>query len=190
MNATVIAACITAVVTIIGWVIVRLKDINANRLKIHQDFVMKQIEELYGPLYNLVLQINNFWDIEQNLLNRENDKSKQDKVRVYFREHYYYPLHLEVRLLLKNKTHLLQNQTMPKSFDTYLKHSTQETVQIDIWNNLNISTIDVAGIPWPDEFETDIKSTLGILMKNYDKLLPDMNTKNRTPETPDTPVSL
>jgi hypothetical protein len=169
-------AIITGSLSIIGGFLInfyiRKKEDKTKRLQIKLEYLNKQIEELYGPLYSYIQQIFNYWDVQQELIS-PNDINNQDRDRIiiFFREKYFYPLHNQIRDLLKNKFNLIEGNKLPESFRKYLQHSTLETTQITLWNELNIDTQHTNGIPWPNEFENDVKKTLDVLMKRYDTLL-------------------
>lgn len=176
IDAPVLAAITASSISIIGGFLInfyiRKKEDKTKRLQIKIEYLNRQIEELYGPLYSHIQQIYNYWDVRQKLLSPDGLHHEQkDRITIYFREKYFFPLHNQIRDLLKNKLNLIEGIELPESFWTYLQHSTLETTQIAIWNELNIGTQHTKGIPWPNEFETDVKMTLDVLMKRYDNFL-------------------
>lgn len=174
-NGSVIAAIVTGTITILSWPILnylnKSREDRTRRLESKLKHVNKQIEELYGPLYSLIQQVYNIWEVHQDILKPldKNDPNRE-RIIIYFREKYFYPLHIEIRSIIKTKFHLIEGIELPESFWVYLNHSTQETIQIDIWNNLQIDTQYVKGIPWSNLFEKDIKKTLDKLMFSSESL--------------------
>ena len=180
MSSQVIAALITGFVTILGWnVLTFLNNRKENQTKLLQfqiEHISRQIEELYGPLFNLVNQLNMYYDTKEKITEVFNTTDqKKEIINIFIRENYFYQLHDEIRKLIKNKYHLIDNNELPNSYRDYLLHSTQETLQIDIWNKLQIDTSIVKGIVWPDQFDIDTKKHLDSLKYRYNQLLSKLN---------------
>ena len=179
IEAPVLAAVIAGSATILGGLLInfyiRRNEDKTKRLQIKLEFLNKQIEELYGPLYSLIQLIINYWDVQQKIISREGlSLESKEQIIKFFRERYFFPLHNQIRKLIKNKFNLIEGIELPKSFWIYLQHSTLETTQITILKELNIDTQHLKEIPWPKEFEKDIKQTLDLLMLNYNKLLQEI----------------
>jgi len=167
---------ITATITILGWFTVSfLSKWHENQNKHFQlnlDHISRQIEELYGPLFNLVNQLNMYYKVKENIVSKLDPQDPNlEKINGFLREDYFHSLHADVRNLLKTKYHLIDDNTLPKSYLDYLHHSTQESLQIEIWKKLNINTSKVKGLPWPDQFEVDVKTKLDKLKKEYNALI-------------------
>lgn len=177
MDSNILATLITAFITISGWIIsnylLRKREDRTKRLQIRLDYTRSQIEELYGPLYSLINQIFKYWEVHENILEPFDDSTK-NQLENYFREKYFAPIHLEIKELMKAKFHLIEGDEYPQSFWDYLQHSTQESVQVDIWNELHLSTSHVKGIPWPEKFSNDVKSQLDVLKRRYNNLINEL----------------
>ncbi len=179
-NSQVVAACITGFVTITGWTatnyILRRRENRNKLLQLKLEHISRQIEELYGPLFSLVDQLDNYYNSKQKILAGANlDEQRKEEFNVFLRENYFYQLHQEIRQLLKEKYHLIKENQLPQSFKDYLEHSIQETLQIDIWDKLKLSTANVEGMPWPDQFDKDARQSLNTLKEEYDRLLEQLN---------------
>ena len=68
----VLVAFIAAMVTAAGWVITnfisRVREDRTRRLELTLAHIERQIEELYGPLLNLIVQIRATWAVQRRLL--------------------------------------------------------------------------------------------------------------------------
>jgi len=161
-----------------------LETIKAELTRISQDRTRKleslkrhyerQIEEFYGPLFNMVHQVfvaNHIqWELlsvrdsnGQTMINEDN----AEKIRDYFHSTYFSPMHAEIRKILSSKLYLIEGSEMPKSFYLYLKHAAQEHDQRSLWRDYKIDTSFLRGEPWPNNFYEDIKSGFERAMKNY-----------------------
>jgi hypothetical protein len=179
MDTTILATLITAFITIAGWILtnylLRKKEDRTKRLQIRLDHTRMQIEELYGPLYSLINQVFTYWDVKERLISQPLSDPEKERIDLLFRERYFSKIHLEIKALLKTKFHLIEGVEFPDSYWDYLQHTTQETVQCDIWNELKINTSRLNGYPWPPNFNKDVKKQLDMLMKRYESILKVLN---------------
>lgn len=175
-------ALITGAVTAAGWFITRILDsVNSRRNKrseIRQQHVQKQIEEFYGPLFSLVWQVFNNNHLQYRILSSDRlDRDQQGRVKEYFANICFKPIHEEIRQILKSKLYLVEGAEMPLCFYDYLQHSLQEIIQHDLWSLQQIDTSFVAGLPFPQPFFDEIERSLKRLMAEYeskvDALRPD-----------------
>jgi hypothetical protein len=163
---------ITVAVTAFGWYATyfyaKKKENRTRRLEIQLKYKGQQIEQLYGPLISLIEQIFNVWEVRQAILNGARySEENQRQIKNFLWQRYFFPLHQEIRDLLRTKLYLLDGNNLPASFSKYLQHATQESCQHQIWSELKIDTSHVAGLPWPDGFHTDVRRTLDRLMNDY-----------------------
>jgi hypothetical protein len=181
-TAAIIGTSVTAVVTIVGWnvshILAKKREDDTRRLEKELRHIQQQIEEFYGPLFNLIEQIFNVWTVRENVLfpgGRPDDMAgtdlRRDKIPAFIQECYFFPLHEKIGAILISKLYLVDAVTVPDSFKQYLEHSTQQIVQHRLWKELNVSTDNVPGVPWPDEFYDDIRNALESLMNRQDRLL-------------------
>jgi len=173
-------AIIAGLLTIVGGIVsvhaTKKRDDQTRRLQLKLDHLRSQIQEFYGPLYSLVNQIFIIWDtIEAIRKPKKLPPEDEDRIRKYFLEKHFQPLHQEIRDLIKSKFHLIEDIELPESFVKYLRHSIQEATQAEIWSGLKIDTSFVRGVPWPSKFDDDVKSALNELMKKYDDLLKELD---------------
>ena len=107
--------------------------------------LQRQIEEFYGPLFNLVNEI----DVSKQVLDvitAETRKLSPDatiQAKVFVRETHMKPLHDEIIKLLHTKMYLIDTVDIPASFREYLHHAFQERLQREIWTQIHLDTSDV-----------------------------------------------
>jgi hypothetical protein len=159
-------------VTVVGWyatyVYTKLREDRTRRLDIALKLRARQIEELYGPLLSLIEQIFVVWQVRQNVFKAGNYSDDEGRrIREFFWKTYFTPLHDQAGALLRTKLYLLENARVPKSFEEYLEHATQEACQHRLWSELGIDTSKVKGRKWPTKFHDDVKDALDRLMGEY-----------------------
>jgi hypothetical protein len=178
MNSQIIAVILTGLVTIVSLIasnyFIRKKEDRTRRLQIKMEYISKQIEEFYGPLYSFLKQIRNYRDVREIITLKGSPHQDKEKIVIFFREEYVAPLNEEIRELIKTKFHLIEGKELPESFKAFLVHATQLSTQIRLWKELQMDTREVLGTPAPLEFEVDVKKTLLQLMKKYDDLLKEL----------------
>jgi hypothetical protein len=132
----------------------------------------RQIEEFYGPLNNMVYQLYVCHETKAKLISHfRGDEIKIAKIEQYFRTNYLWPLHTETRDIIKKKLYLIEGPEMPESFYYYLRHSLQERDQWELYEKFGIDSSFLQGLPWPSQFEFDIKKGFKTAMANYEFLL-------------------
>jgi hypothetical protein len=130
----------------------------------------RQVEDFYGPLFNMVHQIYVANDVMERIVKRV-DGPAAEKVRDYFHETYFDPFHDQIRAVLRAKLYLVEGTVMPQSFYLYLKHAAQERDQRALYKRLDIKTEFLRGEPWPSNFHEDIESGFHAAMRNYERCL-------------------
>ena len=173
---------LAALVTIVGWFVAyyltKRREMHQRRQELMVKHLERQIEEFYGPLFNLVEQIFACEEVQSDILEEDTSPAKrhlsdeqQAQVRDFLYHDYFQSLHDEMRLILKTKLFLVEGEDVPESFDEYLRHSTQERVQKMLWERLHVDTSYIQGRSWPKGFYTDIKSGLDSVMLQYEQMM-------------------
>jgi hypothetical protein len=182
MSDPIITALIGAAVAVVGWFVsqflIRAREDRTRRLETLLKQSQKQIEEFYGPLFNIVHQIFVSSHVQYDILTAR-DSSGHDKltseqksrITEFFLDNYFGKLHQEVNQILKTKLYLIEGSEMPERFFMYLRHVNQERDQRLIAKDLGIDTSFIPGLPWPDDFYTDIKRGFERAMRNYEDSL-------------------
>jgi hypothetical protein len=163
---------ITVSATAVGWYVTyaytKHKEDRTRRLEIQLKYRAQQIEQLYGPLLSLIEQIFNVWRVRENVLEPGRYSPEDEhRIRHFFWQRYFMPLHKEIGDLLRTRLYLLEGNRLPASFSEYLVHSTQEASQHLLWDELKVDTSRVKGSPWPDQFDDDVKEALDRLMDEH-----------------------
>jgi hypothetical protein len=130
----------------------------------------RQIEEFYGPLWNLVHQLY-VSNETKDRLERRLSAEQRAIVDRYYHETHFRPIHEEIRQILKTRLYLVDSAAMPDSFYAYLRHALQERDQRDLAEQQHIDTSFLKGVPWPEGFHDEIKRGFDSAMKNYEECL-------------------
>ncbi len=190
-----IVGLITAVVTIIGWLVTRKLEIErratadartdrTRRIELRLRYYERQIQEFYGPIYSLIQLIWSIWAIKERFekeLSPDDNKQPihevRSKIDSFIGTAYFTPIHEEIRGILKTRLFLIEGAQMPDSFYEYLVHSMMENVQHSLWTKEGISTLSVKGQPWSYEFPKDIEKGLDDALKNYDRIIKELESE-------------
>lgn len=174
MSPTVEVAAITAAVTMLGWVVssvlTKRREKATQQLERTVHYLERQIEEFYGPLFNLVHQVVIANHVLFSILSsRSSDVVRADagKVREFFQDNYFFPLHQQINEILKSKLYLIEGTQLPEPIYQYLRHAAQERAQALLWRQSGIDTSYVAGLPYPNELYDVIKGGLDEVMQRY-----------------------
>lgn len=138
----------------------------------------RQIEEFYGPLFNMVHQVFVANHIQWELLNAHDKEGPQgaapkhtETIHEYYQSTYFLPFHDEIRKIMRSKLYLIEGSDLPESFYRYLKHAAQERDQRALWQGHGIDTSFLQGEPFPSDFYDDIKAGFETAMKNHEYCL-------------------
>jgi len=181
MDDKLIAAFIALCVSLVGWLIqyllARKKEDNSRRIEKTAIYIQRQIEEFYGPLYNLIHQVAAAIEIQKDILSRPTFLSDSHRTQVvdFFQNNYFFPLHHQINDVLKTKLYLIEGSELPESFYSYLVHARQEESQARLWKEHGVDTSFVLGHPFPSDLYSDVKHDLDKLMDEYARLTKKSN---------------
>lgn len=178
MRTEVLLAVLAAVVTASGWFVTyflaKRREDRTRRLEKAVRHLERQIEEFYGPLFNLVHQVVIANHVQHRILagtgKGKLGPEQAEAVRRFFRDRYFFPVHAEINQILKTRLHLAEGAAMPEVFYRYVKHAVQEQAQAALWQEHQVDTSFVPGEPYPNDFYDAVKGGLDRLMEEYDRL--------------------
>jgi hypothetical protein len=174
MTTEVALALIAGLVTGAGWLVTHYLERQREQTRLRREargkYLERQVEELYGPLFNLTMQIVATNHVRYGVLSNLPTDKRGAIDQLFYRE-YFRPLHDATRELLRTRLHLVEGNRLPESFYQYLRHSIQERVQQDLWSEHQIDTSAVKGVPFPNEFPALVQTTLEQLLREYDLVL-------------------
>jgi hypothetical protein len=154
--------------TALGWFVIRWREDRQKGIERELKYCERQIEEFYGPLFNLMEQMFAAERVQQTFLDASNDQ--EDKIRTYFQENYFLPFHSEIIQILKGKLYLVEGANVPSSFPGYLEHACDERTRraLNIWPQISFR--------WPTDFERHLTDGLRAVMTKYDGLIKKLET--------------
>ena len=182
MDVTLTVALLGAVVTALGWLISHILSTSAEsrrqRLTSQMEFTKQQLEELYGPLTFLILEgQQTFQDFNAALGWKEDPPegyalSEQEHQTVFFWvENDFLPRNKKIQELLSSKTHLIEGEGVPESFLIFLDHYNSWNINHLRWQKQGKEYGWRSKIPWPINFNEDVKSTFRSLKKRHADLI-------------------
>jgi hypothetical protein len=187
-EATLIAGIIAAFVTAVGWLAVHLftsaRDREARsaaseaadrikRLEMLLKQAEAQISQFYGPVHGLIQQIWAIWEVKEKFRGGI-DGDTYASIEFFLIDDYFATYHEKIRTLMRENMHLIQGAIMPDSFYRYIKHSMMENIQAKLWKDKQIDTSAINGLPWPEDFPTDVELGLRDAIGRYDSILEEL----------------
>jgi hypothetical protein len=159
-----------AVVTVIGWFVIRWREDRQKGLERELKYCERQIEEFYGPIFSLMHQIFAAEEVQGGFIDERADNDEAD-IRSYFQDNYFLPLHNELIQILKAKLYLVEGANVPQSLEEYLRHACDDRARgkLKIWPKKKLFL-------WPSDFEKNLTLGLKTVMGKYDDLLYRLET--------------
>jgi len=177
MNASILVALITGMITVVGWFTTKSLDRRQKRVEFRRAYVQRQIEEFYGPLYSLIWQIFSSNSLQQRMLQEcPLNEDEKKRVKQYFFEVHFLPLHARIKNILDSKLYLIDGTEMPLCVYECLTHSQQEDTQRQLWITQGVSTTAVRGTSFPPGFFEMVEQTLKKLMREYEISVQELKT--------------
>lgn len=184
---TILIALIAAAVSVVGWFVgsyLKAKADDRNRRTQESiKFLERQIEEFYGPLFNIVTQIRICSDVLEKLeskaiaVKRPSDDLFQ--IRHFFHLNYFTELHNEFNRIIRSKLHLIEGVRLPESYYLYSTHTVQEHAQLTMWDEMKLDTSYLKGEPYPDEVFEDLERVLDSIMRKYTDQIRELSHKKK-----------
>ena len=180
-TAAILAALIAATVTVAGWNVTsflsRRREDRTRRLELTLKHIERQIEELYGPLLSLIVQIRSTWAVQMRLLSEVDQKDRVSTSKS-FRIEFFLPLHAEMKGVLSSKLFLVEGGEVPSSFRRYLEHSAEQFLRDHLEEKLALDASVALQAMWPEQLEEEIEATLKELMSQYNECLSDLDPRS------------
>ena len=166
----IISVCVTAM----GWGVVyylaRIREDRSRQIEHQLERCDRQIEEFYGPLYNLMQQIENTFYVNDEILKMSGlSPEERAKEEEYIREHFFFPLHDEAVKVLRTRMHLVPE--VPSSLWKYLKHVTQERIKHELVVRADVPARINYWEPYSQDLPGDLKEELDRARKQQEELL-------------------
>ena len=171
MTGPIVAGLVAALGWFVGYFLTKRREEKNRRLEARMRRTERQIEELYGPLFNLMRAVFTVYGVRQQALSRSAGIPPADELafRRFVQADFFMPLHQRMRDILTRKLHLIEDGKIPDSFIDYMEHSTQQFVQASAPEALNTIAGRIDVRPWPRAFEVDVKGMLNIFMQRYEQ---------------------
>jgi hypothetical protein len=157
-----------AIVTVIGWFVVRWREDRIRGIERELKYRERQIEEFYGPLFSLMHQILVADEIQMNFV--RTTEEKETTIRIYFRKNYFAPLHEEMIQILKAKLYLVEGTEVPPSFKEYLSHACDDRARSEL------AIFPKDDVKWPTDFKEHLTLGLKTVKQKYDDLIYRLQT--------------
>lgn len=195
-------AVISLLLIIVGWIIPYRYSLKINNLRINsekelerihwkKDFIDRQISELYGPIYALIIEGDISFSRILDQLGRSciipEGKSfydlpeEEQKIWKHYVDTYKIKNQMKMVEIMRNNLHLIYNSDLPNCYKEFLEYSLG-------WELLDNQKCQ--GVPnyyeyyyvfsYPTEFNHYIRSTLKLLLDEQAKLIIQSEEKSNT----------
>jgi hypothetical protein len=182
MNPAITVAVIAAIATAAGWIVSYILSSRAEQERLRHasrlSHIEKQLEFLYGPLAFLVLEGRRTFKDLLNTLGRSyifamNQQLPPNELEIwqFWVDHDLMPRNAAIKNLLSSNTHLVVGGRLPDSYVKFLDHYNSWYIQHQRWKEQQVAYSWHSKINWPREFEEDVLSTFGQLMREHETLI-------------------
>lgn len=183
-NPIISAGIVAAIGAFASYYFGKIREDRTRRLELRIKYLQRQIEEFYGPLYNLITEITISKQVSDAIVATDGPSpltiDQNVRVKAFIREVQMKPLHDQIIAILRGKLYLVEERVAPASFHEYLRHAIQERLQREVWTNLKIGTTHIHGRPFPETFKKDIESGLLAVMGKYDDTIAELYPRRRS----------
>jgi hypothetical protein len=166
----------------LGWIVNNIWTTYANskakRLDAATRFIERQLEELYGPLFFLIIEgRRTFRDLldalGRNYVFQEDRHLSPDELKtwLFWVDYDFLPRNEKMKQLLESKTHLLVDAIIPDSYLTFIDHHNSWKVNHCRWQKEGVEYAWHSKINFPKQFEEDVISTFSRLKQKHSLLL-------------------
>lgn len=180
MDNSITAAAIAAAVSAVGWLVNHILSERAERNRAKREaclaHIERQLEELYGPLFFLVLEgRSSFRDfcetVGRDFMPQGGTLSRADlDAWLFWVDNDLMPRNRAIQSLLAGKTHLIDAGAMPASYLAFLDHHNSWHVSHLRWKEEGVPYRWHSRTPWPEEFAHDVITTFENLKRRQEKL--------------------
>ena len=80
-----------------------------------------------------------------------------------------------MKKILLSKLHLVEGAVIPKSFEDYIEHYTEQALRGHLEKELSLDDSVALHAKWPETFENEIRTSLQELMNRYNRCLNDLD---------------
>ena len=165
--ADLLGAIIASGVVVTGWYQTKRYESKKKKKEEQLNYVLKQIEEFYGPLFNLTTQVIHLGAVKNKLAI---PPPRQD-VEDFFDEFYFTNLHREILKILKTKYHLIKGEVPKGLLEEYMDYSLMYLSQKEMFIKKGIKTHGIVNTGNDHNFNAFINQGLKRAINRRDELL-------------------
>jgi len=181
MDIKIAVALIAGSITALGWVANHILSSRreAKRVEVQEklDFTKEQLEKLYGPLAFVILEGRRTWSDLLTVLGRDivfegsNELPEHEQQTWKFWVDYeFLPRNRKIRDLLESNTHLIEGESIPKSYSDFIEHESSWRLRYARWEKEGGEYPWTSSTNWPNHFEKDVLNTFRVLKARQHKL--------------------
>jgi len=181
MDTRITIALIAGSVTALGWIANHIFSARreARRAEVQEklNFTKEQLEKLYGPLAFIVLEGRKTWSdllmiLGRNIVFEGSSELPEDEQKVwkFWVENEFLPRNRRIRDLLESNTHLIEGESIPKSYSDFIEHESSWRLSYKRWEQEKSDYPWTSSTNWPKQFGNDVLNTFHRLKQRQYKL--------------------
>lgn len=150
----------------------REKEIEMLQVAAARQYLQRQVEELYSPLFGLIQRAQQIYNIAKAKVPSLDGSSvatrQEAEIWRWFVETYFLPINQQIGELIRSKIYLLENGELPESFVRFLEHETQFECLHRLWQDKQVTSDSIKGAGWPKDIQHGVQETLQRLRAHHE----------------------
>lgn len=165
-----------------AYFLAKYREDGKRRIEARIHAIDRQLEEFYGPLNTLVLQLFNVNNVKKVVLTTVPAKQR-DEVEFFLWGEFFSPLHTDIHHLIRTRGYLLEakpSDEFAKALRAYLEHSVQELAKVRLGaHDPAFDTSDLTVPRWPRKLYPELESVIKKRVAERSRLLGELQSRRR-----------
>jgi hypothetical protein len=150
----------------------REKEIEMLEVAAARQYLQRQVEELYSPLFGFIQRAQQLYNIARakvpSLDGTRTATAEEAEIWRWFVEAYFLPINKQIGELIRSKIYLLENGQLPESFERFFQHETQFECLHRLWQEKRVTSESIVGAGWPKDLQSNVQETLQRLRAHHE----------------------
>ncbi|WP_106829814.1 hypothetical protein [Parabacteroides pacaensis] len=174
----IITGVVTILVAVLTFVLNHYSSKRKKSLELKIQYIERQMELLYGPLFSLLAQLCSLRDVKDKIDKKYiNKKDELNRIDAFFNRNYFTPIHERIKEIISSNLYLINENKIPNSFLAYLRHVSQDKAQRELYERERIETSHIKGEMFPYSFKENIENNMKVLKQELSELRESLGKK-------------